>query len=430
MTAINKKSGAKSTPKDQYICHRTPRYCANQSKLLNQLKERVKELNALHRTASILQSPGLTRAEALAKLVSILPAAWQYPEVTAVRIICGGHAFAGRDFRKTKWMLSAEFKCSPEGRGSIEIAYLAKRPPAQESPFLTEERALLNSLAEMLESYLARKATEVQLLESRRKLQERVRERTRDLERLNRSLKKEVAERRRTEREIRKHQRQLKSLATEMSLAEERKQRAIASDLHDHIGQALAVIKMKFLQLHCNSVLCKFKDTIEDIRIHLDEAIETTRSLTFQLSPPVLYELGLVPALQWLAEEFQRKHRMTVEVTTEGQALQLSDEMRMTLFKGTRELLFNAAKHAQVSQAWVRVAWESDRIRIEVRDDGAGFDAAKAFPKDIRRSGFGLFSVKERMGYVGGSLGIESMPGRGSRATLTAPLDRNSRAKP
>jgi signal transduction histidine kinase len=387
-----------------------------------QLKERVKELNALHRTASILQRTSQTPAQALTKLVAILPAAWQYPKIAAVRISYDGYSAASRGFKKTKWMMRAGFKSAHGGRGLIEVAYLEKRPSAKEGPFLAEERALINSLAEMLESYLERKSTEGQILESRKILRRKVKERTKDLVRLNRSLRREIAERRRKEREISQYQRQLRSLASELSLSEERDRRSMAANLHDHIGQALAVIKMKFLQLHCNSVLCKFKDTIEDIRVNLDEAIETTRSITFELSPPVLYELGLLPALQWLADEFQRKHGISVEVTTEGSLRQMDDNTKANLFKSTRELLFNAAKHARVSQVWVRIIWEKRQIRIEVRDDGVGFDASRLLPIDIKRSGFGLFSVKERMGYIGGRLTIDSMPGHGARATLMAPL--------
>jgi signal transduction histidine kinase len=390
--------------------------------LLWQLRERIKELNALHTTARILQQPGLTPRRALAKLVSIISAAMQYPEVTAARIRSGGTSVCSRGFRRTKWVLEKKFRSAPGIEGIVEVAYLKKRTNAREGPFLIEERALIDSLAEMLESYFARKYSEDRLMGSKRDLQDRVAVRTRELTKLNRALKDEVAERRRSEREIRQYQRQLRSLASELSLAEERERRAIAADLHDHIGQALAVIKLKFLQLHCNSVLCKFKDSIEDIRVHLDEAIETTRSITFELSPPVLYELGLLPALQWLAEESQRKCRISVEVTTEGEERPLGDETKATLFKSARELLFNAAKHAKVSQVWVRLVWEKHHIKIEVRDNGVGFDASRILPIDIKRSGFGLFSVKERMGYIGGSLEIDSMPGRGARATLMAPL--------
>jgi len=406
----------------QYICHRTPRYCVNQRRLLWQLQERVKELNALHRTARILQKPGLRPRQALSQLVSIIPAAMQHPEIAAARITSDGISVSSRSFRRTRWRLEKKFQSAPDARGSIEIVYLEKRPPGHEGPFLREERALIGSLAEMLESYFARRYSEDRLLDSKRDLQDRVAVRTRELTKLNRALKDEVAERRRSEREIRQYQRQLKSLASEISLADERERRAIAADLHDHIGQALAVIKLKFLQLHCNSVLCKFKDSIEDIRVHLDEAIETTRSITFELSPPVLYELGLLPALQWLAEESQRKCRISVEVTTEGEERPMGDETKATLFKAARELLFNAAKHAKVSQVWVRMIWDKYSIKIEVRDDGVGFDASRLLPVNIRRGGFGLFSVKERMGYIGGRLELDSMPGRGARATLVAPL--------
>lgn len=420
----SRRAGAMPPTKvgSQYICHRTPRYCINQRRLLWQLQERIKELNALHRTARILQRPNLRPKQALAKLVSIIPAAMQYPEVTAARIRSGGTSVCSLGFRRTKWALKKKFRSAPGIEGTIEVVYLKKRTKTHEGPFLIEERALIESLAEMLESYFARNYSEERLLESKRDLQDRVAVRTKELTKLNRALKDEVAERRRSEREIRQYQRQLRSLASELSLAEERERRAIAADLHDHIGQALAVIKLKFLQLHCNSVLCKFKDSIEDIRVHLDEAIETTRSITFELSPPVLYELGLLPALQWLAEESQRKCRISVEVTTEGEERRLADETKATLFKSARELLFNAAKHARVSQVWVRLVWEKHYIKIEVRDNGIGFDASRLLPIDIKRSGFGLFSVKERMGYIGGRLEIDSMPGRGARATLVAPL--------
>jgi len=416
--------------KNNYLCKRPPRQCINQQRLLWQLRERVKELNALHRTASILQKPHTTPRKALSNLVANIPAAWQYPEIAAARIKYDGITAASRNFKRTRWVLAAEFRTTPGKRGTIEVAYLEKRAAMHEGPFLAEERALINSLAEMLESYFTRKFTEDQLLNSKRELQQRVVERTGELVRVNRALQKEVAERRRSERDIRQYQKQLTSLASELSLAEERERRAIASNLHDHIGQALAVVKMKFLQLHCNSVLCKFKDTIEDIRVHLDEAIETTRSLTFELSPPVLYELGLVPALQWLAEEFQQKYRIAVEVTTEGDGRPLRDELKATLFKAARELLFNAAKHARVSQVWVRTAWDNHYIKIEIRDNGVGFDASQVSPINIKRSGFGLFSVKERMGYIGGRLEIDSMPGRGARATLVAPLGARGRGRP
>jgi PAS domain S-box-containing protein len=137
----------------------------DRERLVHRLGERVKELTALHRTAGIFQQPRAI-PELLQEIVSILPAAWQYPEITTARIVYGGKEYCSGSFRESVWQQSARFLTVNGGEGTIEVFYTEARPPEDEGPFLSEERNLINSLAEMLRVYLDRKLAEDALLES------------------------------------------------------------------------------------------------------------------------------------------------------------------------------------------------------------------------------------------------------------------------
>ncbi|MDI6741070.1 MAG: sensor histidine kinase, partial [Candidatus Edwardsbacteria bacterium] len=305
--------------------------------------------------------------------------------------------------------------------GRIEVAYLQPRPAADEGPFLKEERALIDSLAKLIESFLERRRAQDSIRQAYKRVEQKFQDRTVRLRHTNRKLRGEIQERRRAERRIRNYQNQLKRLTSELALTEEKERRSIAADLHDQIGQSLAIIKMKFLELHCNTMLCKFRDNIEELRLLLDEAIEDTRSLTFEISPPVLYELGLEAAIQWLAEECEKKYKLKAQVTTEGTPRPVSDDLKITVFKGVRELLINAVKHSRAHQVWVRIVWSDGQLKTEVRDNGVGFDKTNMSLNHLTKGSFGLFSVRERIGYLGGKLDIKTMPGQGVRSVIAVP---------
>jgi PAS domain S-box-containing protein len=134
-------------------------------KLLHQLGERVKELIALHSTASIFQQPKPV-ASLLAEIASILPPAWQYPDIATARITYDGIEYRSPGFRESPWQQSAGFATADSRQGSIDVYYIEEMPPEAEGPFLSEERNLINSLAEMLRMYLDRKLAGDSLLES------------------------------------------------------------------------------------------------------------------------------------------------------------------------------------------------------------------------------------------------------------------------
>lgn len=232
---------------------------------------------------------------------------------------------------------------------------------------------------------------------------------------------RDISERKANEERLAVYQSQLQTMASELSLAEERQRRQIASDLHDRIGQTLAVCNMKLGALRPTVKDRALAEALEEVRSLVHQSIQEVRSLTFEVSPPILYDLGFEPAVEWLAEECQRRHGLVCEFCDDGREKPLHDNMRVVLFQAIRELLFNVIKHARATRAKVTVGRKGDRVRIEVEDDGEGFDLSKLHGRGD--GGFGLFSVRERLGYMRGQVEIESAPGKGTRVTLTAPLD-------
>lgn len=398
----------------------------SRQKILHDLGERVKELTALHQTARILQNHRATPLEVLRDIVALLPPAWQYPELTAARIRFNGIAVATPDLLETPWRQSAGFTLSDGKQGEIEVWYLEEMPPEAEGPFLAEERNLINSLAEMLRSYFERREAQEALQRAHDGLELRVKERTAELVSLNKALEAEIAERKRTEEKIRSYQEELRSLASELSLTEERERRAIATDLHDHIGQILALTKIKLGELQHQT---KGK-TLEEIRELVEQSIQYTRTLTFELSPPILYELGFQAAVEWLAEQIQEKHGIRVSVDGDEAVGPLSDDIRMLLFKAVRELLLNVAKHAHARQTTVIIRQEGEGLRIMVADDGEGFDVSLLEGPAGSTRGFGLFSIRERLSHFGGWLEINSQPGEGTTAILHTPLKPGAGREP
>jgi signal transduction histidine kinase len=386
------------------------------------LKERVKELTALHGAARILEHAGRTPAVIVKEIAALLPPAWQYPGITAARISIGAVETATANFRRTPWSQTAAFSIGEGAEGLIEVVYLEERPVIFEGPFLKEERALIQSLAQMLASYFERQAAEEKARNAYNDLERQVRDRTADLERMNQALRDEISERLRAEEAIRRSQAQLRRLATELTLAEERERRAIASNLHDHIGQALAVIRARLRQMQGNAMFSGMENDIEDMLALMDQTIQSTRTLTFEISPPVLYDLGLEPALQWLCRQFQKRHGLRAEMTSEGSGPPVADDIQITVFRSVQELLLNAAKHARASSVRVHLARLPAGLRIEVRDDGKGIDLSPEGATMDDHGGFGLFSIRERLRVLGGALGVSSSPGRGAAFTLDVPL--------
>ncbi len=229
----------------------------------------------------------------------------------------------------------------------------------------------------------------------------------------------DITLRKQAEAEIRTYQQQLRSMASELSLTEERERRRLATELHDHVGQILALAQIKLGAVR-ESASNGMIGPMDEIRRLIEQTIQYTRSLTFELSPPILYDLGFDAAVEWLAEMMQDQHGLNIEVQTDKRPKLLDDEIKVLLFQAVRELLVNVIKHAQASRVRIAIGREGPRLRIKVDDNGVGLPVSLDAPLPGR--GFGLFSIRERLKYLGGHLEVESEPGQGTRVTLKVPL--------
>ena len=240
------------------------------------------------------------------------------------------------------------------------------------------------------------------------------------LRRLNGDLEQRVTER---TRDLVASNQRLQALATELTLAEQRERKRLASELHDYLAQMLALGRIKVTQLRqkVSGQAPAIQQLVGEVDNLLEKAGEYTRSLMAKLNPPVLDELGLPSALTWLAKQMPL-HGLLVEVRLLTEQVSLPDDQSVLLFQSVRELLINVAKHAGTDRATVSLKVDQEQqLLIEVQDSGRGFDPV-AMEAKSENGHFGLFSVRERMQAMGGRLEVKSIPDQGTTVTMMLPL--------
>lgn len=219
------------------------------------------------------------------------------------------------------------------------------------------------------------------------------------------------------------NQEQLRLLAIELSLVEEKERRRIAAELHDEIGQNLALTKIKLNDL---LLACKMSSSctrsLKEVTELLEMTIQEVRTLTFQISPPLLYEVGFEAAVEWLAEQFEEKHGLQFAIHNESPPMQLDEELSSTLYHVVRELLLNVVKHAAAKKVEIFLRRVGTQVDISIRDDGKGFKVREESGAKGRHGGFGLFNIRQRVQHLGGELRIGTETGTGTTITVTAPL--------
>lgn len=229
--------------------------------------------------------------------------------------------------------------------------------------------------------------------------------------------------RKNAERKIGLYQDRQRSLMADLLLAEEHERRRLAVDLHDGLSQTMALAQMKLsaLRLCMHGRLASSLDELEQL---IKQANRDARSISFELSPPVLHDLGLEPAVQWLVENIHTRYGVEIVLQDDGQLKPADDTIRVILFRSIRELLINAAKHARARRVHVYLEREEDRLNAAVEDDGVGME-----PDVVGVQGSGLFSIQERLSHIGGSMRIDSGPGRGTKIRLSTPLTSKKTTK-
>jgi len=347
------------------------------------LAERAKELHCLYAIARTLDGPERDLDAVLGEIVEIIPKAWLHAEQASARIVV-----LDREQRSARWLEDlvavqhAPVIAHGEVVGAVEVGYPGPQPERDEGPFLNEERSLLNAIAQRLG---------------------------------------EIVERKWAEQRLREHEVRLRSLAAELVRTEDRERRQIAEELHDRIGQTLASARIKVGMLVEEQPEGRLADDLRAVRDLIASAVADTRSLIFQISPPVLHQLGLGAALEWLTEEARRQYGLAVEFERPPGRLGLPEELRSALFRCARELVANAARHAQVETARVTLTEQDGVVRLSVADDGVGFDPEQVRARMLQTRTFGLFGLRERIEQLGGRVEVETAPGRGTRVTLAVP---------
>jgi signal transduction histidine kinase len=251
------------------------------------------------------------------------------------------------------------------------------------------------------------------------RLEELIAERTAELEAANRSLKAENEVRATIETRLRRNRERLRSLASQLEDVEERERRRIALNLHDLIGQTLVSAGMKLGLLAHGAADDNERAELEEVRRLNQRMLEETRNIITELSPPVLEEHDMRTASRWLIDNFGENHGLDITFEDHLDEQDLPYPVRRFLFRTLRELLFNVVKHARTSIVTVRLEATTAHAELSVSDAGIGFD-----PGDLEGDeGFGLFSLRERVTALGGTVDIESVRGEGTHVSVVLPFD-------
>ena len=232
----------------------------------------------------------------------------------------------------------------------------------------------------------------------------------------------DITERKKLDEQLLEHQRKVRSMTSELALTEERQRRDLAQDLHDSIGQTLALSKLRVDSMRYGEGASKISPELESLSRNLEDAIEQTQSLIFRLSPPVLYQVGLGEALEYLAESMERSYGVSIAVSSEVNALRLPEDESVLLFRAVQELLINIVKHAKARRSRITLKRGDNNVQVEVQDDGIGFDTRLLSAQGSVKKGFGLLSIRERLHNLGGRMEVQSLTGGGTKVSITTPL--------
>lgn len=236
----------------------------------------------------------------------------------------------------------------------------------------------------------------------------------------------DITERINREREIEKYQTSLKQLTTELTLIEEKQRKEIAGNIHDHLSQSLVISKMKLNDLIMDPSTEPYTPTLKSIKNHISDALENSRNITYDLSPPILYELGLVETMYWLIEKTEREHDLAIDFQTDFEKTDLPETALILVYRSVQEVIYNIIKHARATKVNISFQNKNGGANIVIRDNGRGFDVAYLKAKQEGGKSFGLFAVKERIQNMGGQFRLDSGPGCGTTVEFLLPFAINS----
>ncbi len=235
----------------------------------------------------------------------------------------------------------------------------------------------------------------------------------------------DITERKRNELALRESENQLRYLSSKLLTIQEQERKRISAELHDELGQALAVMKLrlKSIERGLSKDQTAIRDECNSTLHYINEVIENVRRLSRDLSPSILEDLGLSSALRWMLDEFTKVYH--IDVTLEMAEIDhlFSRKAQVILYRIFQEALTNIGKHAQATRVSIVIKKDEDKISFSVEDDGKGFDLSRAARRDMTPKGIGLATMNERVRMLGGSLHLMSQKTGGTRITFTVPPD-------
>ncbi len=242
--------------------------------------------------------------------------------------------------------------------------------------------------------------------------------------RIERRLKESERQYRSLYREMLAHRDTLRTLSARYLHAREEEAKRIAHQLHDEAGQITASIHLALADIG-RDLPASGRDRLQQVMAYLDEIEERLRRLSHELRPTILDDLGLRPAIEFLAEGFSARTGIPIRVggTAKGR---MSPLVETAIYRVVQEALTNIARHSSAGDASIELTRERECLRCTIRDDGVGFDANLLHRGNAGRQGLGLLGVRERLDALGGRIQIRSAPGTGTELSVAVPLQRRS----
>lgn len=215
---------------------------------------------------------------------------------------------------------------------------------------------------------------------------------------------------------------EVEALNNQLINMEEESKRDLAITLHDGLGQSLALAKLKISELRQEILIEDDNKLLDEVLENVQNAIDESRSLTYELNPPMLDEFGLIPTIEWRADALIKQNNIKLDFVDMTEGFILDDKFHLSLYRAISELFQNIVKHSKAQKIKVTFSVIEDNYIVEIIDDGIGFDFNAVKSNAIREKKFGIYSIIERIKYLGGNFKVESTPGKGTKSTISLPV--------